>query len=393
MSEIDRMIAEHCPDGVPVKALGNVGTFTRGSGLQKKDFVDEGVGCIHYGQIYTYYGTSATVTKSFVTPELFAKLKRAEPRDLVVTTTSENIEDVCTAVAWLGDGPIAIGGHSCVFKHELDPLYVAYYFQTEQFEIQKRKYVTGTKVKEIKPVDIARIKIPVPDLDIQRKIAEILGKTESLQAELQADLQAELQARKRQYEYYRDQLLTFADGAKWAPLSQLATVRTGQPPGDVLVDDGAFPFVNAGTTASGCASETNTEGDAVTIPSRGQGGVGVVGYQSRDFWCGPLCYRIRSVDSDIVTTKYLYYFLKSIQPSIRALQQTGGTPALNRKELITVRVALPIRSEQDRIVDILDRFDALVNDLSIGIPAEMRARRTQYEYYRDKLLTFGEKVA
>lgn len=203
MSHIDDLIAEHCPDGVEFKELGDVGEFVRGSGLQKKDFVDEGFPCIHYGQIYTYYGTSTATTKSFISPELASRLKRAETGDLVVTTTSENIEDVCTAVAWMGSTPIAIGGHSCVYKHTLDPLYAAYYFQTEGFEIQKRKFVTGTKVKDIKVSSIGRIRIPVPPLEVQREIVAVLTKMESLEAELEA--------RRKQYEYYRDSLLTFAE--------------------------------------------------------------------------------------------------------------------------------------------------------------------------------------
>lgn len=209
MSRIDDLIAEHCPEGVEFKTLGEVGTFVRGNGLQKKDFVDDGFPCIHYGQIYTFYGTSATVTKSFVAPELGSRLKQAETGDLVITTTSENIEDVCTAVAWLGEGPIAIGGHSCVFKHTLDPMYAAYYFQTEQFELQKRKFVTGTKVKDIKVSDISRVKIPVPPLAIQHEIAAILNGMESLKAQLEAELEAELELRSRQYAFYRDALLSF----------------------------------------------------------------------------------------------------------------------------------------------------------------------------------------
>lgn len=178
MSRIDDLIAEHCPAGVEFKTLSEVGEFVRGNGLQKVDFVEAGFPCIHYGQIYTFYGTSTTTTKSFVTPEHAARLKQATTGDLVVTTTSENIADVCTAVAWLGKSPIAIGGHSCVFRHTLDPMYAAYYFQTEQFEVQKRKFVTGTKVKDIKVADIGRIKIPVPPLAVQREIAGILDRME-----------------------------------------------------------------------------------------------------------------------------------------------------------------------------------------------------------------------
>jgi type I restriction enzyme S subunit len=209
---------------------------------------------------------------------------------------------------------------------------------------------------------------------------------------LDAALKAELDARRRQYVHYSDSLLTFTEGARveWVPLGDIANVRVGQaPPPDLLNSDGPFPYVNAGTTASGRTTTANTTGGAITIPSRGQGGVGVVGYQSSAFWCGPLCYRI-TAGSDRARTRYLYFFLKSIQESVRALQQTGGTPALNRKELVRVRVALPPVDEQERVVAILDKFDALVNDLSSGLPAELYARRRQFEYYRNQLLTFAE---
>lgn len=176
-------------------------------------------------------------------------------------------------------------------------------------------------------------------------------------------------------------------------LGDVAVVRVGEALSpDVQVDDSHIPFINAGTAESGYALRANSPPDTVTIPSRGQGGVGIVGYQDREFWCGPLCYRVRSLDGNLLT-RYLYHYLKSIQSDIRGLQQTGGTPALNRKELVLVRVAIPSRSEQEHIVTILDAFDALVSDLSIGLPAELAARRKQYEYYRDKLLTFKELAA
>ena len=91
MSELQDMIARLCPDGVEYKKLGEVGTFVRGNGLQKKDFVEEGVGCIHYGQIYTYYGVFAYTTKSKVSSELADKLLKIEKGNLVIACTSENI--------------------------------------------------------------------------------------------------------------------------------------------------------------------------------------------------------------------------------------------------------------------------------------------------------------
>ena len=105
MSKIDEMIQRLCPDGVEYRKLGEVGVFTRGSGIQKKDFVEDGKPCIHYGQIYTRYGMVASEAISSISAEQFTKAKKAEPGDVIISITSENIEDVCTPLVWEGDVP------------------------------------------------------------------------------------------------------------------------------------------------------------------------------------------------------------------------------------------------------------------------------------------------
>ena len=195
---------------VKVIALGDLGTFVRGSGLQKKDFTPTGVGCIHYGQIYTYYGTYAKKTKSFVSQEFALKARKAKHGDLIIATTSENDEDVCKAVAWLGDEDIAVSSDACFYAHTMNPKYIAYYFQTELFQSQKRKFITGTKVRRVNAKDLAKIKIPLPPLSVQREIVEILDKFDTLCNSISEGLPTEIELRRKQYEYYRNQLLTFA---------------------------------------------------------------------------------------------------------------------------------------------------------------------------------------
>lgn len=196
-------------NNVTVMPLGELGAFTRGSGLQKKDFTPAGIGCIHYGQIYTYYGTCAKKTKSFVSQELALKARKAKYGDLVIATTSENDEDVCKAVAWLGDEDIAISGDACFYTHTMNPKYVAYYFQTEQFQKQKRSFITGTKVRRVNTKDLAKIEIPVPPLAEQQRIVAILNEFDTLTTSISEGLPKEIELRRKQYEYYRDQLLSF----------------------------------------------------------------------------------------------------------------------------------------------------------------------------------------
>jgi type I restriction enzyme S subunit len=201
MSRIDELIAELCPSGVEYKTLGDVGKFVRGNGLQKKDLADIGVGAIHYGQVYTHYGIWATETKSFISPELAKRLRKAKNGDLVIATTSENDEDVCKAVAWLGKESIAISGDAYMYSHSLEPKYVAYFFQSEQFQSQKIRHITGTKVKRVSGDSMAKLLIPVPPIEVQREIVKVLDTF--------TKLEAELEARRRQYQYYRDRLLSF----------------------------------------------------------------------------------------------------------------------------------------------------------------------------------------
>lgn len=198
-------------NNIIVMPLGEVGIFTRGSGLQKKDFTQTGVGCIHYGQIYTHYGTYANRTKTFVSQEFAKKARKAKHGDLIIATTSENDEDVCKAVAWLGDEDIAISSDACFYTHSLEPKYVAYYFQTEQFQKQKRGFITGTKVRRVNTSDLAKIKIPVPSIEEQRRIVSILDKFDMLTTSISEGLPKEIELRRKQYEYYRNQLLSFPD--------------------------------------------------------------------------------------------------------------------------------------------------------------------------------------
>ena len=385
MSRIDDLIAEYCPDGVKHQTLGEIGEFIRGNGIQKRDFRDSGFGCIHYGQIYTYYGLFADHTKSFIDPNLAEKRKKAYKGDLVIATTSENEEDVCKACAWLGEEPIAISGDAYIFRHHQNPKYISYCFQSELFQSQKKKYITGTKVLRVNGGAMAKIHVPVPPLPVQEEIVRILDSFSSLEAELEA----ELEARRKQYTHYRDELLKFErERVLIASLGELCKISVGRKNG-TAGEFGEYPYVNAGTSMSGLVNEWSEEGDCVTTPSRGQGGMGFVAYQASRFWCGPLCYVMRSKHSDVMI-KYVYYYLCSHKADILGLVHEGGTPAINKSELAGLRILVPPFEEQRRIVSILDRFDKLTNDLSSGLPAEIEARRKQYEYYRDRLLSFDE---
>ena len=194
-----------------LQSLGKIGTFIRGTGLQKKDFTETGIGCIHYGQIFTHYGTFADHTKSYTSKSIAKKLRKAKNGDLVIATTSEDDEGVCKAVAWLGSEKIVVSSDTHIYQHSLNPKFVAYFFQSEKFQKQKWPFITGTKVRRVNSKSMEKIKIPVPSPIEQERIVAILDKFDKLVNDNSIGLPAEISARRKQYEYYRNQLLTFEE--------------------------------------------------------------------------------------------------------------------------------------------------------------------------------------
>lgn len=194
-----------CQQNYPLKAIGEIGTLVRGSGLQKKDFIDSGVGCIHYGQIYTRLNSCCHKTLTYVSASLAEKLTKVHPGNLVIACTSENVEDLCKSVVWLGDEDVVTGGHACVFRHKENPKYISYYFQTADFAFQKAQYAYGAKVVDIRIEKLSLIMVPLPPLSKQREIARTLDIFE----EYIQRLEKLISLRQKQYEYYREKLLTF----------------------------------------------------------------------------------------------------------------------------------------------------------------------------------------
>lgn len=191
--------------------MGEIGEFIRGRRFVKSDIVDEGVPAIHYGEIYTRYGVATSSVAIHLRPELKFGLRYAKPGDVVIVDVGETVEDVGRAVAWLGNEEVAIHDHSFAFRHTQNPSYVSYYLRTTAFRRQKAKYVARTKVKTLSMPGIAKIRIPVPPREVQDRIVAVLDNFEALVDDLRISLPAELTARRKQYEYYRDRLLTFEE--------------------------------------------------------------------------------------------------------------------------------------------------------------------------------------
>lgn len=264
--------------------------------------------------------------------------------------------------------------------------FLYYYLDSNLAYANYSRMFTGSTMKHITQKALLSLNIPVPPLEVQYEIVRILDDFTLLSAELSA----ELKARKKQYNYYRNALLSV--NGKEYKLGDIANFKTGNKPKEIL-DVGEYEYINAWTTNSGYSREFNIDGNKVTTPSRGEGGIGFVGYQKNDFWLGPLCYAIWSKDENVIINKYLYYELSSKKDEILKRKNTGGVPALNGCDLKTIPINVPTIDEQKRIVSILDNFKKICEDTTEGLPAEIEARNKQYEYYRDILLSFKELKA
>ena len=191
--------------------LGSFVQILRGGNFQKADFVEQGKPCIHYGQIYTHFGIHTDTVLKFLPDSIFHISKKANPGDIVMAVTSENVEDVCKCVAWIGNEQIAVSGHTAIIQHNQNPKYLSHFFHSSMFFNQKIKYAHGTKVIEIKPSSLVNIEIPLPSLNEQQKIVDILESFNSLTMNISEGIPSEINRRTLQYEYYRDILLTFKE--------------------------------------------------------------------------------------------------------------------------------------------------------------------------------------
>lgn len=393
MSRIDDLIQELCPHGVEHKVLGDVGEFIRGSGLQKADLRAHGVPAVHYGQIHTHYKVWATETKSFTDETIAAKLRHARPGDLLIATTSEDDEAVAKATAWLGDTEVVLSGDAYIYRHALEPKYVAYFFQSTMFQDQKRRFVSGTKVRRVSGDSLGKIRIPVPPLEVQREIVRVLDQFTQLEVELEAELEAEFEARRAQYEHYRHEALKFGPDVGTSSLGNLAkNLDSRRKP---VTRDARVPGVIPYYGASGVVdyvSEYIFDGDYLLVSEDGANllarSTPIAFSISGKTWVNNHAHVLEF--PTYTERRFVEIYLNSIDlaPYISGAAQ----PKLNKANLNKVPVPNPRMAAKEQIVEVLDKFDALVNDISIGLPAELNARRKQYEYYRDRLLTFKEAV-
>ncbi|RKV73324.1 MAG: restriction endonuclease subunit S [Alloprevotella sp.] len=267
--------------------------------------------------------------------------------------------------------------------------YLYYFLLTKQTAIKGQ--VRRASVPRLAKNAFAKIKIPIPPLSVQQEIVRILDKFTTLEAELEA----ELDCRKRQYEYYRNKLLSFdmlnrggnsLNNIFILPLGEVCSVLRGKRlTKRELYEEGSYPVFHGGVEPIGYYSKPNREAHSAMIINVGAS-AGTIGYSSKEFWSSDGCFCFSHSES--LSQRFLYYLLQSMEGFIKAKVRKAGIPTLDSKVIEKIKIPIPPLSEQKRIVSILDKFDTLTNSISEGLPKEIALRRKQYAHYRDRLLNF-----
>ena len=409
MNTIKELIKKYCPDGVEYKKLGEIGFFYSGlSGKSKDDFKDGNAMFITYMNVYSNPSTNLDVIERVKIGQ-GEKQNKIEKGDILFTGSSETPDECGMSSVVTDDITSNYYLNSFCFgfrlnnKDTFEPNFLKHLFRDRKMRAQIARTANGVTRYNVSKKLFARIIIPVPPLPVQREIVRILDNFTSLEAELEA----ELEARRKQYEYYRDQLLSFKhlsgggrNEVEWKTLGEIGEVcMCKRIMKNQTNAEGCIPFYKIGTfgkKADAFISEELYEEykQKYSFPRKGEVLISAAGTIGRAvIYDGePAYFQDSNIvwianDESLVLNKYLYYFY-----SVADWRLEGGTiKRLYNNNLKAVKIPLPSLSTQRRIVSILDRFESLVNDITTGLPAEIAARRQQYEYYRDQLLSFKRK--
>lgn len=388
MSKIDELIEKFCPDGVGYMKLGDVVEIL--DSKRKPIAKDRRI-----PGPYPYYGANGI--QDYVADFIF------DGKFLLLGEDGSVINKDGSPVLNWAEGKIWVNNHAHILAEKKDKALLRFLFFALS-EIDVTKVVKGN-IPKITQQNLRGFRIPIPPISIQEEIVKILDTFTTLEAELEA----ELEARTRQYEYYRNQLLAFEnEKVEWKTLGEIGTFTRGKRFVRTDIIEQGFPCIHYGemyTHYNVFATESKSfvspelasklrvanYGDVVIVAA----GETIEDIGKATAWLG---------ESDVVThdacftfksplnPKYVAYFSRTLlfHDQIKRHISSGKISAINAKGLEKAKIPVPPLAEQERIVDILDKFDALLNDISVGLPAEIKARRQQYEYYRGKLLSFNE---
>ena len=412
MSKIDDLIKQYCPNGVEYKELGEVCEIKGRIGFRgytRNDQVQKGEGAISLSpanivkeQINYDDCTYITWEKYYESPEIMV-----ENNDIIFCKTAS--VGKTTLIKELPNKATINPQLVLLKKIKCNASYLSYLLKEQTFQNKVKKIMGLGSIPTISQKDFSKLTIPVPPLPVQEEIVKVLDAFTALEAELEA----ELEARKRQYEYYRNKLLTFDKnttwgGVDWKMLSEVFNIKNGYTPSKANPEfwtDGTIPWfrmedirengrilndsiqhITPQAVKGGKLFPANSIIVATTATIGEHALITVESLANQRFtFLSKKVNRYNELDM-----KFFYYYMFVIDEWCKNNTNVSGFASVDMNKFKKLMIPIPPIEEQERIVAILDKFDSLVNDISEGLPAELTARRQQYEYYRNKLLTFDE---
>ena len=363
MSRIEDLIAEYCPDGVEYKRLGDVCKIKNG-----KDYKHLSAGDI------PVYGSGGVMdvrvdTSVYDRPTVLLPRKGSIANVFYVDGPFWNVDTIFYTV---------------IDEEQVIPRYLYHVMMNAHIE----NYSTGSAARpSLTQSALNKIEIPVPPLPVQEEIVRILDSFSSLEAELEA----ELEARRKQYAYYRDQLIRDCPSIRWIPLSEISENcdKSRKPIKKEKRIAGKTPYYGASGVVDYVDGFTH-EGDYLLLSEDGANLLArsmPIAYQiSGRNWINNHAHVLRIENANLRQLVEMYLNSISLEPYITE----GAQPKLTKQRMETIAVPVPSEDDLSRIVEMLTKFYALTTSLTDGLPAEIEARRKQYEYYRDRLLSFDE---
>lgn len=375
MTYIDEMIKELCPDGVEWKELGKVCVVKAGQSVNKT-FIQNNSG-------------DYPVINSGKEPLGYVDVFNTEDDPIGITSRGAGVG----YVSW-NEGKYFRGNlnYSATVKdsEKLLPRYLYYFLKNNSKKIEELCTFDG--IPALNKSKLENLNIAIPHEDIQKEIVKILDKFTDYVTELTAELTAELTFRQKQYSYFRDKLLSFDDesmgGAnnkvytvQWKTLGEVARLKNGRD--WKSLPSGEVPVYGSGGEMGEFVSDYAYDKPTVLIPRKGS--ISNLFYLDKPFWNVDTIYYTEIDDSQMMP-RYFYHYLTTVD--LERLSTNPTRPSLTQAILDKIEIPLPSLAIQSRIVQVLDNFDTVCNDLNIGLPKEIELRQKQYEFFRDKLLTF-----
>ena len=405
MSKLDELIKELCPNGVEYKKLGELGTIYNGlTGKNKNDFIEGNQKYITYVNVFNNISIDIE-TQDKVKINRNEKQNKVEYGDVIFTASSENIQDVgmTSVLTNLIEEDLYLNSFCFGFRFSTDimlPSFSKYLFRSENLRKQIRKTANGVTRYNISKEKIKEILVPILPLKIQEEVARILDDYIKSVEELKEKLNKELIARKKQYSWYRDYLLKFENKVEIVTLGDISEYSKDKIDIKELSSENYIGIENMLQDAKGVIKSSCllTEGRCTKF-FEGDILIGNIRPYLKKIW---LSDRVGGANTDVlvikksiesIDNKYLFFVLSSekffsyVMRSVKA----GKMPRGNKEMIMKYQFPLPPLEVQKRIVEVLDNFEKICNDLNIGLPAEIEARQKQYEFYRNFLLTFEEK--